>query len=176
MDKLWSLGERVPPQTVKSSHHYGDPSFLARPAPEQGDHPGRSPDLRVEARLHLPARLGQWHFAALLSAYSCGGSHGFGAFWLRLTAFPFNRVANARRTRIAPLTKSRFLLSSGGDCGISKLSTTCLGSRIKRQHSMGDFAQLCDGVKTQEDDPSVSSPQVPGIGIWSAPSAYVACH
>jgi hypothetical protein len=176
MDKLWSLGETVPPQTVKSSHHYGDPSFLARPAPELGDHPGRSPDLRVEARLHLPARLGQWHFAALLSAYSCGGSHGFGAFWLRLTAFLLTGWQTPAGPEWSPSTKSRFLLSSGGDCGVSKISTTRLGSRIKRQHSEGDFVQLCDGARTQGDDPSVLSQQVPRIGIWSAPSAYVACH
>ena len=34
--------------------------------------------------------MGQWPIAALLSAHSCGGSHGFGAFWLNHTVFPFH--------------------------------------------------------------------------------------
>ena len=57
-------------------------------------HEGRSPDLRVWAGLG-PSRpavqisgLSQW-----LAAHSCGGSSGFGAFWLHLTGFPFHPKA-----------------------------------------------------------------------------------
>ncbi len=29
-------------------------------------------------------------YQASLTAYSCGGSHGLGPFWVRLTVFPFH--------------------------------------------------------------------------------------
>ena len=35
-------------------------------------------------------------YSASLAAYSCGGSHGFGACWLHLTVFPFHPVFAVR--------------------------------------------------------------------------------
>lgn len=49
---------------------------------------GRSPGSRVSAHPPLPG-FGQWDVVNALSAYSCGGSHGFGPFWVVLTVFPF---------------------------------------------------------------------------------------
>ncbi len=62
-----------------------------RSATRTGD--GRSPDLRVVASPNLPEQFVQWLVSGLLSAYSCGGSHGFGALWLRRTVFPFHLIS-----------------------------------------------------------------------------------
>ena len=50
--------------------------------------------------LHHPSQpIGQWIMASL-TAYSCGGSHGFDADW-RLTVFPFHPQRAAWRTIIS---------------------------------------------------------------------------
>ncbi len=54
---------------------------------------GRSPDLRVAASPNLPGQIIQWLISGSLTAHSCGGSHGFGAYWLRRTVFPFHLVS-----------------------------------------------------------------------------------
>ena len=58
--------------------------------------------------------------AASLSAYSCGGSHGFGAFWLHLTVFPFDPVIAVRGNHHAYLwiTERKLSIQSAkGDPG-----------------------------------------------------------
>jgi hypothetical protein len=51
---------------------------------------GRSPGLRVKA-FHPPYQpFGPMALWMTLAAYSCGGSHGFGSFWIHLTVFPFH--------------------------------------------------------------------------------------
>ena len=70
-----------PPQTVKVVTSTENPQPAARPAHGQGDHFGRSPDLRVNALPGLPnplSRGDQWHMPTSLAAYSCGGSPGVG--------------------------------------------------------------------------------------------------
>lgn len=44
---------------------------------------------RGSVRIHPFPAFGQWDVVNALSAYSCGGSHGFGPFWVVLTVFPF---------------------------------------------------------------------------------------
>ena len=46
---------------------------------------------RGSVRIHPFPAFGQWDVVNTLSAYSCGGSHGFGPFWVVLTVFPFSR-------------------------------------------------------------------------------------
>lgn len=64
-------------------------SGTPRPVKEIQD--GRSPDLRVHASPTLPGQFGQWIISEQLTAHSCGGSCGFGAYWLHHTAFPFHQ-------------------------------------------------------------------------------------
>jgi len=48
--------------------------------------------LQLNARSAFPVRSAE-HASGFwngLAAHSCGGSHGFGPFWVRLTVFPFN--------------------------------------------------------------------------------------
>jgi hypothetical protein len=51
---------------------------------------GRSPDLRVEASPNLPGCIVQWSMSGWLSAHSCGGSHGFGAYKATPHRVPFS--------------------------------------------------------------------------------------
>jgi len=76
---------------------------MSQHASRAGD--GRSPDSRVAAQPNLPGQCVQWCHSVLLSAHSCGGSHGFGACWLRRTVFPFHLAYLWRArtiTRISP--------------------------------------------------------------------------
>jgi len=51
---------------------------------------GRSPDFAGHDSADLPDPCEASGFSASLTAYSCGGSHGIGAWWLHLTVFPFH--------------------------------------------------------------------------------------
>ncbi len=54
---------------------------------------------------------GQWHISAILTAYSCGGSHGIAPFLGGRTAFPFNPVQNCRNENHARSVSRRTPLS-----------------------------------------------------------------
>lgn len=60
---------------------------------------GRFPDSRIAARC-LPSRSPSGHFGVALTAYSCGGSHGFGPYWVVRTVFPINPLEFIRRGTI----------------------------------------------------------------------------
>ena len=88
-------------QTSHVSRRYGPSchgtSPAGQPRPVHSDcgadraFDGRSPDSRVLAFPNLPGPFsGPVVFSGSLAAHSCGGSHGFGAFWLHLTVFPFH--------------------------------------------------------------------------------------
>ncbi|MCY1380788.1 hypothetical protein D9M69_686380 [compost metagenome] len=52
------------------------------------------------------------------TAYSCGGSHGFGPFWVRLTVFPFDPLAaadagNQHESRVTPVEGSGSIAEIG---------------------------------------------------------------
>lgn len=51
---------------------------------------GRFPGFRLIAFLRLPALFQAVALERKLLGYSCGGSHGIGPLWVRLTMFPFN--------------------------------------------------------------------------------------
>ena len=59
------------------------------PRPNRLKSDGRSPGLRVQAIPILPGLKASGSLGAL-TAHSCGGSRGFGGWWLHLTAFPFH--------------------------------------------------------------------------------------
>jgi hypothetical protein len=73
-----------------------------RPFNLRGDYAhllGRSPDLRV-AGLKIAFPVPHfWFLSGILisnlAAHSCGGSHGFGPFWVVLTVFPVRPLAFA---------------------------------------------------------------------------------
>jgi len=67
---------------------------------------GRFPDSRVAARC-LPSRSPSGHVGVALSAYSCGGSHGFGPDWVVRTVFPINPLEFIRRGTIDGRTMIR---------------------------------------------------------------------
>ncbi|APX21334.1 hypothetical protein Ga0080559_TMP538 [Salipiger profundus] len=56
-------GPVVPPRTMRTSPRTDRPFPVARPARGEGDHPGRSPDLRVVASLGPSRAFTQWHVA-----------------------------------------------------------------------------------------------------------------
>ncbi len=70
---------------------------MRTPRVHPGDPFGRSPDLRVDAEPRLPGVDPQWHLTAALTAYSCGGSHGFGD--MAPHRIPFNDES-PRRTKV----------------------------------------------------------------------------
>src|ERR1700753_338256 len=81
-----------------------------RPVKNKTRRDGRSPGSRILA-WHRPSRIAskgfpvvsrpQSRYGARHSAYSCGGSHGFGPFWVVRTVFPINPLDFIRRGTIA---------------------------------------------------------------------------
>ncbi len=84
---------------------------------------GRSPDLRVAALPRsFPAHQGQWLIPGLLTAYSCGGSNGFGASTALPHRIPFSSRTRALRTETVGPTIFR---ANAGVKGIPLHLTQC---------------------------------------------------
>lgn len=84
------------------------------PRPNRLKSDGRSPGLRVQAIPILPGPKASGSLG-VLAAHSCGGSRGFGGWWLHLTAFPFHpqRVVDADET-VALVDTKPILLGKDG--------------------------------------------------------------
>ncbi|CUH77079.1 hypothetical protein TRM7557_01199 [Tritonibacter multivorans] len=77
---------------------------------------GRSPDLRVTALPVLP-RHSPVDLSGALSAHSCGGSHGVGAFWLHRTVFP---ISPSGLRRLGPSVSNEHISSTIGKIRIAR--------------------------------------------------------
>src|SRR3546814_8957190 len=73
--------------TARKSRHATLP-FRATPPGVSKNPDGRSPGSQVAAPLRLPGpKVGPVACRVSLAAHSCGGSHGFGPYRVRLTVF-----------------------------------------------------------------------------------------
>ncbi len=72
---------------------------------------------------------------ASLSAYSCGGSHGFGACWLHRTVFPFNPEAFRTSETIAADIEISASQLQGQSChGLLQLLKGAVASLVSSMH------------------------------------------
>ena len=155
-----------PPQTVKVVTSTENPQPAARPAHGQGDHFGRSPDLRVNALPGLPnplSRGDQWHMPTSLAAYSCGGSPGVG-----LAPSPgslFIRRGDARTEALSNYS-GRFQ-DAMRDASPSMLETTN-GSRKQKGGA------LAPPVRLRSHGSSMQEPDFAGLW-WDQSATFTIC-
>src|SRR3546814_124581 len=86
---------RRPPRSTRTDTLFPYTTLFRSPPGVSKNPDGRSPGSQVAAPLRLPGpKVGPVACRVSLAAHSCGGSHGFGPYRVRLTVFPFNPPLN----------------------------------------------------------------------------------